>query len=457
MNYSRYYLSRNEYYNMSGFYYTSEYWYNGCCYYLPQAKHTFPNATFNNQYHSHKINKQPKVDNRKEDLPSSRQKDPSAIFNAQKQSPCLKNKIDLRTTKTTVVTRDDQQSSDVTSTKLPQKKLQEVAHRAKSAILPSFQKVRHSSKLEAEPSKGTEIFDKSTGTATSSDGKLRAGNASNVQLTCLLTLHQSGHEEEASLTHTSLTADVKAVSGHHRIDSEDEPQQTCTLTPPQSGNVEDVSSSLILPTTHATAVIPGDGLFPEQIVVSENQLTQEDLSRLMSLGTLPKNPTFTEKGREFYNSKVAITGLYKYFAPFLPELCCNGIYIVEKRDTFYNVSFEGKIFTAIFFKSDPTHTLSGVMKKMSQSFWHSCASYLTTKKENTVKEEEDLKSQNENIEEILKSQSENPIMIKVRNLVANKVKSWGFDPKFEVGFVKNFSPDSEYQIYVLLFNKEKIL
>jgi hypothetical protein len=184
-------------------------------------------------------------------------------------------------------------------------------------------------------------------------------------------------------------------------------------------------------------------MFPEHRVRLENQLTKEDFSRLTSMGTLAKNPTFTAKnGREFYNSKVTIKNFYDFFLPYFEELNTKGIFVVERSDTFYTEDFEGqKSFTAVCFKEDKsiantTSTLSVMMKKIS---WRTCLepilSYQTAEKS-------------------FKSDKDKTIRGKIDDMVATMYDQWGF-VSFLVGNVKEFDPDSEYHTYILLFNQEK--
>ncbi len=176
-----------------------------------------------------------------------------------------------------------------------------------------------------------------------------------------------------------------------------------------------------------------------------NRITAEDLSRIASMKTLPKNPSFRCKdGREFYNSKVTIPELYNFFVPYFEELETVGVYVAEKRTDFYNLKkHKGLCFTAVYFKEkDQTITkgtlaLMGTFKKIgSMSFWcHPIDTYI-------------------GVDQDAKNQKNKEIVEMVNKRVRPMIESWGFEG-YSVGNVREFDPNSEYTTFVLLYNKEK--
>jgi hypothetical protein len=185
-------------------------------------------------------------------------------------------------------------------------------------------------------------------------------------------------------------------------------------------------------------------MFPEHTVVLQNQLTKEDLSRLTSMGTLSKNPTFTtENGREFYNSKMTITNIYNFFASYFEELDSTGVYIEERSEKFYTEDMEGRAFTGVYFKEKIQPVVKGastvnvMIKNISwRTVWHPYDSYQDTEKN-------------------LKKQKDQEYSKKFHKLLTPKLlDAWGFEGCF-VGNVKNFDANSEYATYVLLLYKEK--
>lgn len=314
--------------------------------------------------------------------------------------------------------------------------------------------------------KSTVVFSKLIGSAAVSHKKLRTGSKRKLQPDyAKCTPHQLSSsksfsssfcdqegfsstylkkKEDTYLAPTPPTTGVQAMSDHNCTNRENEVQQPCI---PTTGWDVDLNFPLISPMTNviqATPVLDIDKIFSGQVADPKNQLTQGDLCRLKSLGTLPNNPTFRAKsGREFYNSKMTIAGFYKFFAPYLTELGCEGVLIVERRDKFYDIDFKGKIFTAIYFKevqqpiaNRAAYAVYALGKAIKDHGWN--ANYQDT-------------------EDTLTSQYDNAALIKINDHVVTMVDRWGFEEKtFRIGLVKKYDPTSQYRYYVLLFNKENM-
>ncbi len=199
-----------------------------------------------------------------------------------------------------------------------------------------------------------------------------------------------------------------------------------------NSRVEDASQALTLSQANvgiAQSEIDAqiDTVSHQQPISLQNQMTQEDNHRLTSLTTLPKHPIYkTENGREFYNPNVTISQLYNHFSPYLEELgFSSGIYIAERMDKFYSMPVDGHLFTALFFKKNHTHKGFQLLERALKTLSYFANGHV----------DGDVKDC-------------------LRKLISPTLHKWGFELE-HIGNVKEYDPNSEYEIFILLFYKEK--